>query len=144
MPSGKHNSIAARTRYLISSLINVASSRDVPFHQLPQLQCFHHGTTFVSLWSPILSSEVTICGRHLMASMQHIKVAEIFFMLCLAYYVMKWVRYSWNWGVMVFTNRDMGNTFHEYIFRIFCNGWMDCNDAFHAVLCLNCCVMNRK
>ena len=30
----------------------------------------------------------------------------------------------------------MGRTFHEYILRIFHNGWMDCRDAFHAVLCL--------
>jgi len=32
--------------------------------------------------------------------------------------------------------RDMGHVFHEYILRIFRNGWMDCRDAFHAVLCL--------
>ena len=35
--------------------------------------------------------------------------------------------------------------FHESqyilrILRIFRNGWMDCTDAFHAVLCLYCCV----
>ena len=34
---------------------------------------------------------------------------------------------------MAFTYRDMGSTFHKYILRIFCNGWMDCRDAFHAV-----------
>ena len=27
-------------------------------------------------------------------------------------------------------------SFHEHILCIFCNGWMDCKDAFHAVLCL--------
>ena len=43
MPSEKHNSRMARARDLISSLINVASSRDVSFHQLQQLQCLHHG-----------------------------------------------------------------------------------------------------
>ena len=34
---------------------------------------------------------------------------------------------------MAFTYRDMERAFHEYILRIFCNGWMDCRDAFHAV-----------
>ena len=76
MPSDKHNSRTARARDLISSLINVASSRDVPFHQPQLLQCFmaHFSSTCI---------------------------------LC-----------------------------------IFCYGWMDCRDTFHAVLCLYCCVMN--
>ena len=40
MPSNQHiNSRTARDRDLISSVINVASSPDVPFHQLQQLQC---------------------------------------------------------------------------------------------------------
>ena len=30
---------------------------------------------------------------------------------------------------MTFTYRDIGRTFHEYILRIFHNGWMDCKDA---------------
>jgi len=34
---------------------------------------------------------------------------------------------------MAFTYQDMGRTFHEYILRIFRNGWMDCRDAFHTV-----------
>ena len=34
MHSDKHNSRTDRTRDLISSQINVASSQDVPFHQL--------------------------------------------------------------------------------------------------------------
>ena len=38
---------------------------------------------------------------------------------------------------MAFTYRDMGHAFHECILRIFRNGWMDCRDAFHAVLCLS-------
>jgi len=37
---------------------------------------------------------------------------------------------------MAFTYRDMGHTFHEYILHIFRNGWMDCRDAFHAVICV--------
>ena len=56
MPSEKHNS---RARDLISLPINVASSRDVPFHQPQLLQCLHQGATFVPLWSPILFSTIT-------------------------------------------------------------------------------------
>jgi len=143
MPSDKHNSRTARARDLISSLINVALSRDVPFHQPQQLQCLHHGATFVPLWSPILSSQlckVTICGRHVMASVRDIKIAVALLILCLAYYVMKRVRHCWNRGIMAFTYQDMGRTFHEYILRIFHNGLMDCRDAF---LCLYCCVTDR-
>jgi len=31
-----------------------------------------------------------------------------------------------NWGVR----------FHDYAIRIFCNGWIDCRDAFHVVFYL--------
>jgi len=41
---------------------------------------------------------------------------------------------------MAFMYWYMGHTFHEHILRIFHNGWMDCRDVFHAVLCLYCCV----
>ena len=34
----------------------------------------------------------------------------------------------------------LGCTFYEYILR---NGWMDCIDAFHAVLCLYWCVTDK-
>ena len=44
---------------------------------------------------------------------------------------------------MAFMYRDMGHVFHEHILHIFCNGWMDCRDAFHAVHCLYCCVTDR-
>jgi len=99
MPLDKRNSSTAGARDLISSLINVASSRDV---QPQQLQCFHHGATLVPLWSPILSSQlnkVTTCSRHVMASVRDIKIAEALLMLCLAYYVMKRVWLCWNWDV---------------------------------------------
>ena len=81
--------------------------------------------------------KVIICGRHVMASVKDIKIAEALLILRLAYYVMKWVRHCWNWGIMAFTYRDMGHTFHKYILRIFHNGWMDCRDAFHAILLYN-------
>jgi len=73
-------------RDLISSLINIASSRDVPFHQPQPLQCLHHGATFVPHRSLILSSQphkVTICCRHAMASVRDIKVTDALLMLCL-------------------------------------------------------------
>ena len=50
----------AKARDLISSLIHVTSSRDVPFHQLQQPQCLHHGATFEPLCAPILSSLLRI------------------------------------------------------------------------------------
>jgi len=55
MPSDKHNSITAKAIDLISLLFNVASSRDVPFCQLLQLQCSYHGSTKAFLCSPFLS-----------------------------------------------------------------------------------------
>jgi len=55
MPSDKHNSIMAIATGFISSLLNVASSGDVCFHQLQQLQRLHHGFTKASLCSPFLS-----------------------------------------------------------------------------------------
>ena len=146
MPSEKHNSRTTRVRDLISSLINVALSRDVPFHQPQQLWCLHHDATFAPLWFPILSSQphkVTTCGRHVMASVQYIKIAEALLTLCLAYYVMKRVQHCWNWGVMAFTYQDVGHMFRDYILRIFRNGSMDCRDTFYAVLCLYCCVTDR-
>jgi len=139
MPSDKHNSKMARARDLISSLINFASSRDVPFQKPQLLQCLHQGVTFVPLWSPIFSSQpckVTICGRHGMASVWDVKIDEALLVLWLAYYVMKRVQHS-------FTYRDMGRAFHEYSLRIFRNGWMGCRDAFHAVLCLYRCVTDK-
>ena len=155
MPSDKCNSRTARARDLISSLINVIPSQDVPFHQPRQLQCLHYGATFILHWSPILpffsyshfctgqkapadcargwslfhynhtlrlinnySSQphkVTIWGRHAMASVRDIKIAEALLILWLAYYVVKKARHCWNWGVMAFIFQDMGSTFHEYV-----------------------------
>jgi len=58
---------------LISSLFDVASSQDVPFCQLQQLQCSHHGFIKNYLCSPLysipfsLSVKVMIYGTHIMA-----------------------------------------------------------------------------
>ena len=110
MPSDKYNSRMTRARDLISSL---------PF--------FLHNCT---RWR--------FAVRHVMASVQDIKIAEAILILCLAYYVMKWVRYCWNWGVVAFMYWGMGRTFHKCILCVFRNCWMDCRDAFYAVLSLLC------
>ena len=52
--NNKHNSILAKATGLISLLFNVTSSGDVPFCQLQQLQCLHHGSTGAYLWVPFL------------------------------------------------------------------------------------------
>jgi len=55
MPSDKCDSIVAIATDLISSLLNVALSWDVPFHKLQLLQCLHYGfikATFVLLCTP--------------------------------------------------------------------------------------------
>ena len=41
MRSAKHNSTMDIATGLISSLFDIASSRDVPFHQLQYVQCMH-------------------------------------------------------------------------------------------------------
>ena len=30
-----------------------------------------------------------------------------------------------------------------HIFRVFCNGWINWSDAFHAVICLQHCIMGK-
>ena len=144
MPTDKHNSRMARAKDLISSLIKVASSGNVPFHKLQQLQCLHHGAT--SIYTPLClhsfftTRKVTICGRHVMASVRDIKISEA--LLIYSLLTMLWNKPNIA-GVMAFTHQDMGHVFHEHILRIFRNGWMDCRDSFHAVLCLYCCVTDR-
>jgi len=126
MPSDKHNSRTARATDLISSLINNTSYRDVPFHQSQQLQCLHHGATVP------LYPFVHPFFRHnqvrwrFAASVWDIKIADALLILFLAYNAMKQVWHCWNWGVMAFMYRDMECAFHEWITRIFCNGWMNC------------------
>ena len=47
MPSAKHNSTMGEATGLIFSLLNIASPRDMSFHQPPYVQCMYHGLTFV-------------------------------------------------------------------------------------------------
>ena len=144
MPSDKHNSRTARARDLISSLINVASSWDVPFHQPKLLQCLHQGATFVPLWSPTLSSQprkVMICGRHVMASVITDCWGTPHTMPCLlCYETSSTLLKSRYYGFHI---SRYGCVFHKLILRIFCNGWVDCRDTFYVVLCLYCCVTDR-
>ena len=92
-------------------------------------------------FNPLLSSQlrkVIFCGRHVLASVWDIKIVEALLILCLAYYVMRQIQHSCNLGVMAFTYRDIGCTFHEFI--ILCishNGWMNWRDAFLLILLRN-------
>ena len=52
MPSDKHNLINTKAMGLISSLFNIASSREEPFCQLQQLKCLHHASIKAYLSSP--------------------------------------------------------------------------------------------
>ena len=51
-----YNLIITITKASISSLFNVASSGDMPFHQPQQLQCLHHGSTKAHFFSFVLLS----------------------------------------------------------------------------------------
>ena len=55
MPSDKSNSITTKATGLIFALFDVASSQDVPFHKLQQLQGLHHSSTKAYLCSPLFS-----------------------------------------------------------------------------------------
>jgi len=79
---------------------------------------------------PYFSSQprkMTICSRHIMASLRDIKIAEEF-LKCAPHIL---ICESHNASISA-----ISNLFYEYILRIFRSGWMDCRDAFHAVLCL--------
>ena len=54
-PSDKRNTINTKSMSLISSLFNITSSQDVPFHQPLQLQCSHHDSTKACLCSSLFS-----------------------------------------------------------------------------------------
>ena len=60
-------------------------------------------------------------------------------MRCIAHDVMKQAEIEVLWLSRI----EIWGTFHEYILCIFRNGWMDCRDAFHAVLYLYCCVTDK-
>jgi len=88
MPSDKRNSITTKAMGLISSLLNVASSRDVLFCQLQQLQCSHHGSTKVYLCSPFLSPllsrwQFVVAALHgFTEDLVTVVIAEVFITQC--------------------------------------------------------------
>ena len=91
MPLDKHNSRTARARDFISSLINIVRPDMCLF---TNHSCYSVCIRVLPLYFDLLTTaEVTICGRHIMASVQDIKIAEALLILCLAYYVMKQVRH---------------------------------------------------
>ena len=61
MPLAKHNSTMDKTTGLIFSLLDITSSRDVPFRQLQYIQCMYHGLTFVLLCVPVLFADNVRC-----------------------------------------------------------------------------------
>ena len=143
MPSNKHNSRTARARDLISLLINVALSQDVFFTNCSSYSACIMVLSLYPFDLPSQPHKVTVFGRHAMASVRDINIAEALLTLCLAYYAMKpvniaeiealWLSRIYIWGV-----------FHKHILRISHNGWMDYRDAFHAVLCLYSYVTDRN
>ena len=113
----------------------------MPFNQLQELQCLHHGATFVPLWFPILFSQpykVTICGRHVMASVRDMKITEAPLVLCLACFVMKWVQHCWNWGVMAFKYWNMGRVswVHSPYFPLCLDGLQRCFSCCSSLVLL--------
>jgi len=70
MPSAKHISTMERATGLISSLLDIASSRDMPFHQLQWPHSKHHGATFVLLFSQffLLTTQGVSLQEHKIAS----------------------------------------------------------------------------
>jgi len=87
MPSAKHNSKMERATGLISSLLDVASSRDMPFCQPQQPHSKHHGV--LSSFVPVLFADnVRLCrlaiarnGFPLPFLKQHVFIAEKFLTL---------------------------------------------------------------
>jgi len=139
MPSDKHNSITAQAMGLISSLFNVALSRDVPFHQPLQLQYLHHGSTKAYLSSPFLSPllhwwQYALALLHgFMEDLVTAVIAEVFNTLSLCstkcWTAMKMKRNCpfafslWSWGRTL-----------SQVNILQCH--MVARDTFHALLCL--------
>ena len=139
MPSDKHNSRMARARDLVSSLINVASSWDVPFYQQQLLQCLqlHQGVTFVLLCAPILSSQpckVTICGTHVMASVRSQRHFSCYALLTMLWNEFDSVEIEALYGFHV-------SRYGAHVSYSVMAGWIA--EMLHAVLCLYCYVTDR-
>jgi len=104
MPSDNHNSRTTRATDFIFSLINIASSGDMTFHQLQLLQC-------LASWC-YLCTFTTVYRWRFAVDVQWLQweITEALFIPFLVYNALKQVQHCWNWGIMVFTHQDMGCT----------------------------------
>ena len=102
MPSDKQNLITAKAAGLISSLFNVALSRDVPFCQPQQLQYLHHDSTKANLCSPFLSPlphrwRFAVAPLHVfMEDLVTAVIEEVFIMLSFCFKFSVNVRQHWE------------------------------------------------
>ena len=160
MPSSKRNSITAKAMGLIFALFNVASSRDVPFRQPLQLECLHHGFTKAHLCFPSCSIPFSSAYTPFLSPLPHrwrfavrtlwlqcdtwasAVVAGALLTLFFAWNVsqkLKELEKKWytllKWHTHFYIN-SWGVRSDDQAFHIFRNGWIDCWDAFHVVLCL--------
>ena len=99
----KHNLTMERATGLISSLLNVASSWDVPFHQPQYLQYMYHGLTFVLVFSLTMQGVNLWCwlchAFHLHFLKQHVQKFLILFFVCNA---LQWVEHSYKQTYLTF------------------------------------------
>jgi len=159
MRSDKRNSLMAIATGLISSLFNVTSSGDVPFCQPQQLQRLHHGSTKAHLCPPFLSPlplRWRFVVRELWLQCEtwvSAVLAEVLLTLFFAGIVTQSVQRAGNetkHSIHLaeqhthFYIHKWGMHFNDWACSNFCIGWIDCRDAFHAVLCLYHYVMGWK
>ena len=144
---------------LISSLINFASSWDVPFCQLQQLQHLHHGSikAYVPLF-PFLSPlprrwRFAVHALWLQCETWVSAVlAGALLTLFFTWNVTQSVQSSWKQSLVIHGDWATHPLFwlitgaysDDQTFCIFRNGWIDCRDVFHAVLYLYHCVKNNR
>ena len=98
-------------------------------------QCLHHGATFVPPFFLHNCVQVTTCS---MASVRDMMITEALLALFLAYNVIKQNLKLRCYGFHVSNYGALVSHVKVFFFPI-----LDSRDAFHAVLCLHCCVTDR-
>jgi len=157
MHSDKCNLIMAKATGFIFSLINIAFSQDVPIHQLQLASWFYQRA---HLCSPFLSSllhrwkfAVHVLYKASVRDLRKYRASRdtSYEILCLKCYLkcskqleMKCNDSSWLCEMPSTLIDSWGIRFNKQAFHVFCNSWIDCRDAFHAVLHLKHCVMGWK
>ena len=139
MPSDKHNSITAKAMGLIFILFNVNSFGDMPFRQPKQLQHLHHAW-FLPKLTFVLHSFLHSCvgnDSRYGFGVQDLNKHGHFLHYSLLVFEELEVKQS------IVIHHDQlthpllfGVRFNDQTFHIFFNGWINCRNAFHAVLCL--------